>query len=202
MQPRASDDTHAHGARKRPAWTTRPEGRAPRARRLALPGGDTPTPRARGIRSSVVLCGLLVVAMVSTRWVRLNLSPSLPSGLYRLAAVHAPLTRGTLVVLPVPRSLRPWHPAWVPLLKPVAGVAGDTVCHLDHTLYVNSVDFGPVYPEAHGKPLPQMGTGCFVVPEAYIFLASPAPKSLDSRYCGLVAVASLTARAMPLLTWR
>jgi type IV secretory pathway protease TraF len=163
---------------------------------------DLPTHGTRRTWSSLVLGGLILAAVVSTRWVRLNLSPSLPYGLYRLAAIRAPLTRGTLVVLPVPRSLRPWHAAWVPLLKPVAGVAGDVVCHRDHTLFVNSVDFGPVYETAHGKPLPHIAAGCVVVPDAHVFLASPAPKSLDGRYVGATPVRTLTAQALPLWTWR
>jgi type IV secretory pathway protease TraF len=184
MHPEASDDTQAHGARQRPAWTTRPGGRAPRVRRRALPGGDTPTPRAPGTRSSVVLGGLLVVAMVSTRWVRLNLSPSRPPGLYRLTALRAPRTRGMVVVLPVPACVRPWQAAWVPRRKPIAGVAGDVVCHTDHTLYVKGTDFGVVYPTAHGQSLPPIPKGGLVVPEEPVFLASTAPTTLSGSFGG------------------
>ena len=106
------------------------------------PGGRAPR---RGGRSSVVLGGLLVVAVVSTRWVRLHRSPSRPPGLYRLTALRAPRTRGMGVVLPVPACVRPWQAAWVPRRKPIAGVAGDVVCHTDHTLFVHSAAFGPVY---------------------------------------------------------
>jgi len=76
------DVPHAHIARKHPAWSTRPG--------------------ARCMRSSLVLGVLVLTAVVSTRWVRLNVSPSSPLGLYRLTAVPTPLARGTLVVLPVP----------------------------------------------------------------------------------------------------
>ena len=58
----ASDDTTAHVVRKRPVWTTWPGGRC--------------------TRSSLVLGVLVLAAVVSTRWVRLNLSPSVPVGLY------------------------------------------------------------------------------------------------------------------------
>jgi type IV secretory pathway protease TraF len=150
----------------------------------------------------LVLGGLVLAAVVSTRWIRLNLSPSVPRGVYRLAPVPAALTHGHLVVLPVPVSLRPWQRRWVPLLKPVAAVAGETVCHLQHTLYVHGVDFGPIYREAHGHALPQIAEGCFVVPEAHVFLASLTPKSLDARYFGPTPVQALTAQALPLLTWR
>ena len=77
MQPEASDDLHTHVARKRPSWTTRPGWRALRARRP---------------RSSLVLGVLILAAVVSTRWLRVNVSPSTPLGLYRLAPLPSPLT--------------------------------------------------------------------------------------------------------------
>ena len=75
---------------------------------MLRPPGVTDAPparRVRGRRSSLVLGVLVLTAVVSTRWVRLNLSHSLPVGLYRLTAVPAEVTRGTLVVLPVPSSV-------------------------------------------------------------------------------------------------
>jgi len=38
---------------------------------------------------------LVLAAVVSTRWVRLNLSPSVPVGLYQLERLAPPLARGT-----------------------------------------------------------------------------------------------------------
>jgi conjugative transfer signal peptidase TraF len=150
-------------------------------------------------RSSLVLGVLVLAAVVSTRWVRLNVSPSVPYGLYRLAALPTPLPRGTLVVLPVPPPLRPWQT--MPLLKPVAAVAGDTACLSDAGLWVEAVGYGPAYRVAQGHSLP-VWRGCLVVPPGEVFLASPAPRSLDSRYFGTIPVAALTARAVPLFTWR
>jgi hypothetical protein len=51
------DDPHAHIASKRPAWTTRPGG------------------RARRPRSSLGLGGLVLAAVVRTRWVRQQRRP-------------------------------------------------------------------------------------------------------------------------------
>lgn len=74
MKPGTYDDTHAPIARKRVAGPTRPGGRAPRS------------------QSSLVLGVLVLAAVVSTRWVRVNVSPSAPLGLYRLAGVTAVAT--------------------------------------------------------------------------------------------------------------
>jgi len=147
-----------------------------------------------------VLGVLVLAAVVSTRWVRLNLSPSVPVGVYRLERLAPPLARGTLVLLPVPVAVHPWHSRWTPLLKPIAAVAGEEVCVQQGALWVGEQWYGPVYGAAHSKPLPQL-EGCQVVPEGAVFLASPAPRSLDGRYWGMTRVSDLTAQAVPLWTW-
>ena len=181
MTPGVSDDRHPHRARQRPAWTTRPGGRRP--------------------WSSLVLGVLVLAAMVSTRWVRLNLSPSVPLGVYRLERLAPPLARGTLVILSAPASMRPWWRSLASLLKPVAAVAGEEVCGVEGALFIHGEAYGPIYTEAEGKPLPQLD-GCHVVPEEAVFLASTQPKSLDGRYFGMTPMADLTAQAVPLWVWR
>jgi len=186
MKPGVSDARHTHIARKRPAWTMRPGGRAP---------------RARCPRRSLVLGGLVLAAVVSPRWVRVNVSPSAPLGLYRLAAVAPPLARGTLVVLPVPPAVRFWHSAWLPLLQPVAALPGDLVCTGAAGRWIEGQGCGPVEPEAGGAPLPRLRS-CVRLPAGAVFLASPAPRSLDGRSFGVTAVATLTAQAVPVWAWR
>jgi type IV secretory pathway protease TraF len=58
---------------------------------------------------------------VSVAAVRMNTSRSLPLGLYRLHPVAHPLTRGTCVIVQVPG----WSARAVPVLKPMAAVAGE-----------------------------------------------------------------------------
>ena len=181
MKPGASVDTHAHVARMRPAWATRPAGRRP--------------------RSSLVLGVLVLAAVLSTRWVRLNVSGSLPYGLYRLVPVPQPLPRDTIVLLPVPETVQHVWSKWVPLLKPVAAVAGDTVCNRDGVLQINGVAYGPMLRTAHGTHLPHMLQGCCVVQDGEVFLASHVGNSLDSRYFSCVRIGELTAHAIPVLTW-
>jgi conjugative transfer signal peptidase TraF len=149
----------------------------------------------------LVLGGLVLAAVLSTRWVRLNVSPSVPLGLYRLAPVRAPLARGTLVVLSAPASIRPWWHSFASFLKPVAAVAGEEVCGVAGALFIHGEAYGPIYTEADGKPLPHLD-GCQVVPEGTVFLASTQPKSLDGRYFGMTPITTLTAQAVPLWTWR
>ena len=175
------DAPHAHRARKRPAWTTRPGGRRP--------------------WSSLVLGVLVLAAVVGTRWVRLNLSPSVPLGLYRLTAVPEVLTRGMLVLLPVPASVQPWLSPWRPLLKPIAGLPDDRACNVADALVIEGVSYGPIYRDAHGRALPSW-QGCLTVQPGEVFLASQTPRSLDGRYFGMTRIRDLTAQAVPLWIWR
>ena len=153
-------------------------------------------------RGTLALCVGIFMTLMGTRWVKLNISPSVPVGLYVLWPVPAQIHRGDVVLLDVPVSVRPWHSRWLPLVKPVAAVAGDTVCYSDNVLHVNDADFGPVLTASHGHPLPHIDDGCQVVPEGSLFLASPMVRSLDSRYYGAVSVIDIAAVAFPILTWR
>lgn len=151
-------------------------------------------------RIDLLLIGLGVLVGGSLPWCRVNLSPSVPMGLYRLHAVPATLDYGDLVLFPVPASVRPWHSAWFPLLKPVAGLPGDTTCINSNGYTINGADYGSVHTEADGKPLPRL-RGCFLVVPGQVLTASSVPKSLDSRYFGPVPLAAVRAVATPLLTW-
>ena len=140
-------------------------------------------------------------SLLSLPWVRVNVEPSVPVGIYRLHAVHPPLSRGTLVLLPVPRSVRRWKSPWTPLLKPVAAVAGESVCVRDDALTIGDASYGRVYQEAGGDPLPQI-QGCLTVEDGQVFVASKGDRSLDSRYFGSVKIGELTATATPVWLWR
>jgi conjugative transfer signal peptidase TraF len=161
-----------------------------------------PSPDARrALALARSLAVVFLVVFVATRFFRLNVSPSVPVGLYRLTAVPPVLERGMLVLVPVPASMQPWISRWTPLLKPVAGVAGGVVTITDAELRVNGEPYGPVYQEAHGKTLPYI-RGQAVVQQGTVFLASHAPQSIDGRYFGVTQISDLTARALPVWTWR
>jgi conjugative transfer signal peptidase TraF len=152
-------------------------------------------------RSTVALLVLLGGFGVSTRWLTLNIQPSVPYGLYRTVALPAHLERGMLVTLWPPAVTHPWHPWYQRLLKPIAGLPGDQVCIVDEGLWINDEPYGPVLTEAHGKTLPRL-RGCFAVPEHEVFLATKTRRTLDGRYFNTIPTANITALAQPLWTWR
>src|SRR5262245_48091000 len=139
----------------------------------------------RGVSTKRDLICLLLLMVplrlltVSLAYVRLNISPSLPLGFYRLHSVPRLLARGTLVTVQVPG----WSARTVPFLKPVAAVAGEWVCRVGPVLVIHGEDYGPVYDVWRGEPLPiaiAVDT-CALVPPGHVFLATAVPRSLDSR---------------------
>jgi len=154
-------------------------------------------------RSSRVVGLVAVLAVCALPWYRVNVTSSAPRGVWRMLAVPPVVEKGMWVTLPAPASVKIWAPHWASLLKPVAAVAGEQVCVSRETLWIRGQSFGRVLTQdAEGTPLPRLREGCVVVQAGTVFLASTAPQSLDSRYFGSVPVAALTARALPLLTWR
>jgi type IV secretory pathway protease TraF len=144
----------------------------------------------------------VLLAVCGLPWYVVNLTPSAPRGIWRRLTLPAEIERGMWVLLPVPASVEPWLPSGTTLLKPVAAVAGDVVCVQEETLWILGTSYGQVYTEAHEKPLPHLEEGCSVVEAGHVFLASEAPRSIDSRYFSAVPIAMLRARALPLWTWR
>ena len=143
----------------------------------------------------------LLLLVGSTRLVRLNISASVPYGLYALHAVPQTLRRGQLVLVPVPASMMVFHPWWLPLLKPVAGLPGDILTIQDQHFYINGEDFGPVATESQGHTVPQIMSPR-VVQAGEICVASKASRSMDCRYMGTTSVAKVQAVATPLWIWR
>jgi conjugative transfer signal peptidase TraF len=140
---------------------------------------------------------------------RVNVSPSVPVGLYRRLPLPDPVERGMLVILPVPVSVVAWHrpklPSFlrpVPLLKPVVAVEGDEVCVCEAGIWIRDQWYGPVLTEANGLPLPHpLPDGCTTLAAGEVFVATATDRSLDSRYFGPVQLEMIRARAIPVWTW-
>ncbi|MDX1998544.1 MAG: conjugative transfer signal peptidase TraF [Thermoanaerobaculia bacterium] len=149
---------------------------------------------------------------------RLNLSASLPTGLYFLIPniLSRPLERGDLVlVCPPPNITATAHtrgyagfglcPGFVPeILKPIGALPGDAVAVRDGFVWVNHsrVPSALVLPrDSRNRPLAPFSLDELEVPAGSVFLLSThSPRSWDSRYFGPVPLARVRARAVPL--WR
>jgi len=136
-----------------------------------------------------------------------NLTPSEPTGLY----VETPdrPADGRLVAFEAPAAAFPYadgrlgYLRHTPLLKAVAGVAGDEVCTLAGRLRINGRDRAPI--AAHdglGVALPHW-SGCrrLAANELFVF-SDRVSNSFDSRYFGPVNRSAVIGVYVPVFTRR
>jgi len=160
--------------------------------------GASLTPRVgRVFVSSAALIFSAIVLGVSAGY-RVNVTPSLPLGLYHVAPVRSPLRRGDLITFHPPVALR-LHRFLRSFTKPGAGLPGDHVCVQEGQLRINGVDYGSVLTDAPAHAL--RDGECVPVPEGHLFTGSSYPRSYDSRYFGMVPIADMQ-RSTPVLTWK
>jgi conjugative transfer signal peptidase TraF len=162
-------------------------------------------------RSSLVLTmSLAVLAIGGPSVVRYspklvwNASASVPIGLYTVSRPHT-LHVGDIAVVTPPEPLatmldaRRSLPRGVPLIKPVAALAGQIVCRRGPVVTVDGVAFGMALARDHrGRPLP-VWDGCRLLGPRDVFLMNPgAPDSFDGRYFGVLPLCAVIGRATPL----
>jgi len=137
----------------------------------------------------------------------LNLSPSVPLGLYRIVP-PATLAVGDLVVFDPPQGVhryiygRRWLPQGWPLIKYVGALPGDTFSVENVSLYINNKYMGPVYDrDNEGNRLPRITGTHTVEPETFLPLSTHISRSFDGRYFGTIELASIKGKALPVWTY-
>ncbi len=134
----------------------------------------------------------------------LNTTASVPVGLYGLSPAGSPRAGDLVVVTPDPALAAfldqgGWLPRGVPLIKPVAAVAGQSVCRVGQTVTIDGRKVArALSADGRGRPLPTW-SGCRALGSGEVFLQAPAPGSLDGRYFGITDGSRILARARPLL---
>jgi conjugative transfer signal peptidase TraF len=171
---------------------------------------------ARPAAAAAATAGLALAVLLAAPHapLRLNCSASLPRGLYLLAPPAAPQPGQLVLACPPPSFARlavergylppgPCPGGSQPLGKLVLAIAGDRL------------DVAPGGITLDGRPLPSTASvaadpagrplcrqlGSHLVPSGALWLISPHPRSLDSRYFGPVAASALLGRLRPLATW-
>ena len=166
-----------------------------------------PTPAARcALISGAAAVSLLLLPAMYRPALRLvwNVSASVPVGLYYIVPEPAP-HRGELVaVRPSPKlarymAARRYVEAGALLVKPVAAIAGQQVCRAGALVTIDNVRAAVALDADHAhRPLP-VWAGRRRLSASSVFLLAPSvPASLDGRYFGPVAAASIVGRAVPL----
>ncbi|AHI26372.1 conjugal transfer protein TraF [Komagataeibacter xylinus] len=136
------------------------------------------------------------------RWVW-NETASVPVGLYRIQPT-VPIRVGDIVALRLPEreatllATRGYLPFGVPLLKPVAALAGQSVCRNGVHVTIDGKPVGDAKPIDHrGRALP-VWQGCQRIAPGQVFVMNAAmPTSLDGRYFGVLPMDTVIGRAVP-----
>lgn len=105
-----------------------------------------------------------------------------------------PFKRGDLVASQLPdhaRKLadeRNYLPSGIPVIKTIGAVPGDEICRTSSAVILPDATILELQEfDSEGRRLPQLQTGCFILPFETVFLVSTGAKtSFDSRYIGPV----------------
>lgn len=136
-----------------------------------------------------------------------NASSSVPIGFYRIADPQ-PLHVDDYVLAMPPETIRSliaergYVPPGTPLLKRIAGKAGQHVCARGGALSIDGiVHVEPVLDrDSRNHPLP-VWTGCRTLRAGEVFLLNVGvPNSLDSRIFGPIPAETIIGKAVPLWT--
>jgi conjugative transfer signal peptidase TraF len=148
---------------------------------------------------------------------RINTTPSLPMGLWRISSLTGPLAVGDIVTF-CPPATAPFEIAhrrhylasgtcpigFEPMMKPIAALPGNLVTvsaagiGVDGRRIPNS---GALGRDSEGRPLAAIPSGIYRVGEGEAWLVSSFnPRSYDSRYFGPVATTDFREVAHPILT--
>ncbi|AQS89070.1 conjugal transfer protein precursor [Neoasaia chiangmaiensis NBRC 101099] len=136
------------------------------------------------------------------RWVW-NETASVPVGLYRIQPT-VPVRVGDIVAIRLPEheatllATRGYLPFGVPLLKPVAALAGQNVCRNGVHVTVDGKAIGDAKTVDHrGRKLP-VWQGCQHLGPGQVFVMNAAvATSLDGRYFGVLPMETVIGRAVP-----
>ncbi len=146
---------------------------------------------------------------------RINESPSLPVGVWRVSPLRDEVRRDDVVSFCPPDTVV-FREAWLrgylgsglcvggyePLLKPVAAVEGDRLTRKEEGVRINGrliANSKNIASDGSGRPLPGAGANDVIVAKGEVWvISSYNPLSFDSRYFGPVPISKIEGLASPL----
>lgn len=158
---------------------------------------------------------ILILTMGAALGYRFNVTQSLPLGIWQkipyskqVKYIEFCLPGGKFTKLIRERNYLPhgYCPGGLaPLLKPVVAYAGDVVVITDKNLTVNGnmlIAQGIAPYDSQGRALPHMPIGKYIVPDKSLWVISTYhPRSLDSRYYGVVLETNVIGGMRPVLVF-
>jgi conjugative transfer signal peptidase TraF len=149
---------------------------------------------------------------------RVNESPSLPIGIWRVSPLNRELQKGDIVSF-CPPDTPPFREArgrgyvdgglceggYEPLLKPIAAIEGDRVTRTDQGISINGrliANSKSLGRDGSGRTLSSPGANNVIVATDEVWVVSSYnPLSFDSRYFGPVQISSIEGLARPLFVF-
>jgi conjugative transfer signal peptidase TraF len=176
---------------------------------------------AKAVRKASILLVIVIAASLGhfaliRVGIRINISGSMPRGLYHVRALSRTVRRGDIVAvcLPLDEASLGRARGYVgpgicpggvdPLLKIVVAAGDDTVVASEIGVTVNGQllpESGRLQVDVAGRYLLYRSTQTYRMPLGTIWLYAPSERSWDSRYWGPVQVGSVIGFADPLITF-
>ena len=173
----------------------------------------------RGHRVFWAILSPIVCVAIATFWLhgagfRLNLSSSIPWGIYRVS--DTPIVRGDIVeYCPPNQAIFQMAKArgyllsgfscpnfYSPVFKPIASISGDEIAINEGGVWVNGIwlrNSKPSFRDAKGRALiPQNIPKSKVLSGQILLASSYSARSFDGRYFGLVPATGVRAKLLPL----
>jgi conjugative transfer signal peptidase TraF len=163
------------------------------------------------LAAAALFCGVALFGHASG--FRINHTPSLSVGLWRIAQPHGAIERGQIVSFCPPDTAffrvaleRGWigrgrcHGGGEPLLKPVIAIPGDRIALSQTGITVN----GRTVPASARMALDagEIPAGSYVLKAEEVWVISTShPRSLDSRYFGAITQSRIEGIARPVWVW-
>jgi conjugative transfer signal peptidase TraF len=169
--------------------------------------------RTAAILAGVVVASAALVAGANHFGLRINPTPSMPMGLYRVVynpASHLQVGDTVTACAPAPAELFARQRGYLmdghcpggggmPVVKQVAAVAGDVVNVTPNGVYVDGRRWPMSVPHTHdpkGRPL-SPDWGLHLIPRGQVWLMGKNTLSWDSRYWGAVSLRSVRHELRP-----
>ena len=155
----------------------------------------------------LLILAILHVSSTKTKPYYLNVSHSVPLGIYRVIPSQN-IGIGDMVVFDPPEKARSYvyDRRWLPnnwsLIKYVGATEGDTYAIVDGTFTINNKYVGLVSErDSNGKALPYNGGRFKVDPDTFLPVSTHISNSFDGRYFGTVPLSAIRAKLKPLWTF-
>jgi len=165
---------------------------------------------------TIALCCISLFAFYLAGF-RVNVSQSMPIGIWRVEPLKHKLQRGDIAWFCPPDTKlfqlakqRGYIPAggcpggYAHLLKRVVAVSGDQVVLNEQGLWVNGKHIQNSKPRIHdslGHPMSRQALGSRILQKNSLWLVAGHPNSFDSRYFGTLPESVISETAYSVFTW-